>query len=120
MFVWVVTSYDDVALYPQAYFYPLDGVMTSNLDAGMFRETAHLFDGTWVEADRRRHRSLGKYYVENLELASGPTSPAQAAAALLVSELKRRGKWPAKPDLAGWYGKKGSRWRDARSGAFKR
>lgn len=72
------------------------------------------------DKDKTRLTPIGKYYVENLELASGPASPQQAAAALLVSELKRRGKWPAKPDLAAWYGKKGSRWRDARSGAFKR
>ena len=72
------------------------------------------------DKDKTRLTPIGKYYVENLELAAGPSSSAQAAAALLVGELKRRGKWPAKPDLAAWYGKKGSRWRDAKSGAFKR
>src|SRR5205823_8862252 len=34
--------------------------------------------------------------------------------------LKKRGKWPAKPDLIGWYGKKSARWRDPKTGAFKR
>ncbi len=72
------------------------------------------------DKDKDRLAPIGKYYVENLELASGPPTPQQAAAATLVAELKRRGKWPAKPDLAAWYGKKGSRWRDAKSGAFKR
>jgi hypothetical protein len=37
-----------------------------------------------------------------------------------VRELRERGKWPAKPDLLTWYGKKGSRWRDSKTGAFKR
>ncbi len=71
----------------------------------------------------RRYGSLtpiGKYYVDNLELAAGPASSEQAAAAKLVAELRKRGKWPAKPDLATWYGKKGARWRDAKSGEFKR
>ena len=70
--------------------------------------------------DQDRLLPIGKYYVRNLELAQGPTSPQQATADALVSELKKRGKWPAKPDLIGWYGKKGSRWRDAKSGDFKR
>ena len=70
--------------------------------------------------DKDRLAPIGKYYVHNLELAQGPASPEQVAAAELVRELKKRGKWPAKPDLIGWYGKKGSRWRDTKSGGFKR
>ncbi|MCA9178494.1 MAG: DEAD/DEAH box helicase, partial [Planctomycetales bacterium] len=72
------------------------------------------------EKDKERLAPIGTYYVDNLELAAGPAGEEQAAAAQLVSELKKRGKWPAKPDLAAWYGKKGSRWRDSRSGEFKR
>ena len=70
--------------------------------------------------DQDRLLPIGKYYVRNLELAQGPASPERNAAAALVSELKKRGKWPAKPDLIGWYGMKGARWRDAKSGDFKR
>jgi len=70
--------------------------------------------------DKDRLLPIGTYYVHNLELARGPASPEQAAADALVRELKRRGKWPAKPDLMVWYGKKGSRWRDAKNGEFKR
>jgi len=70
--------------------------------------------------DRERLLPIGTYYVRNLELAQGPASPQQEAADALVRELKGRGKWPAKPDLIGWYGKKGSRWRDAKTGEFKR
>lgn len=73
-----------------------------------------------AEKDKNRLLPIGKYYVRNLELATGPPSPQQAAADALVHELKERGKWPAKPDLIGWYGKKGTRWRDSKSGAFKR
>jgi ATP-dependent helicase YprA (DUF1998 family) len=67
--------------------------------------------------DQDRLKPIGKYYVRNLELAAGPSSPQQEAAAHLVSELKKRGKWPAKPDLIAWYGK--GRWLD-RDGGFKR
>ena len=31
-----------------------------------------------------------------------------------------QGKWPAKPDLIRWYGKKGTRWYDPRTGSFNR
>lgn len=72
------------------------------------------------DKDKERLAPIGKYYVDNLETATGAKSPEQAAAAKLVNELQKRGKWPSKPDLAAWYGKKGSRWRDAKSGEFKR
>lgn len=73
-----------------------------------------------VEKDKQRLKAIGDYYVENLERAKGPPSPEQQAARTLVSELKKRGKWPAKPDLAGWYGKPGSRWKDSATGQFQR
>jgi hypothetical protein len=71
------------------------------------------------DKDKDRLAPIGKYYVHALELASGLPSAEQAAAQKLVAELKKRGKWPAKPDLLSWYGKKGSRWKDKR-GAFRR
>lgn len=69
------------------------------------------------DKDQDRLKPIGKYYVKNLEVASGPASAEQESAAHLVDELKKRGKWPAKPDLAAWYGK--GRWRD-KNGDFKR
>ena len=70
--------------------------------------------------DQDRLAPIRNYYVRNLELSQGPESPQQAAAAVLVEELKKRGKWPAKPDLIGWYGRSGTRWQDSQSGEFKR
>ncbi|RJR32323.1 MAG: DEAD/DEAH box helicase [Desulfobacteraceae bacterium] len=70
--------------------------------------------------DKDRLAPIGKYYVKNLEFAASTTSEQQKAAEALVKELKKRGKWPAKPDLLAWYGKKGMRWRDAKTGTFKR
>src|SRR6188768_747198 len=69
------------------------------------------------EKDQDRLKPIGKYYVNNLKIASGPPSLEQAAAERLVNELKKRGKWPAKPDLTAWYGK--GRWLD-NNDEFKR
>lgn len=69
------------------------------------------------DKDQDRLKPIGKYYVKHLEVESGPPSPEQAAAAKLVSNLKARGKWPAKPDLVAWYGK--GRWLD-KNDEFKR
>jgi hypothetical protein len=69
------------------------------------------------DKDQDRLKPIGKYYVRNLELAAGPVSPQQIAAAALVNELKKRGKWPAKPDLIAWYGK--GHWLD-KDGEFRR
>ncbi|MCA1602259.1 MAG: DEAD/DEAH box helicase, partial [Acidobacteria bacterium] len=70
--------------------------------------------------DSARLSAIGDYYVRYLELAQGPDSPEQKAALRLVEELKQRGKWPAKPDLLAWFGKKGSPWRRANSREFRR
>jgi ATP-dependent helicase YprA (DUF1998 family) len=80
-----------------------------------------LYPGVRTEQkDKDRLAPIQKYYVRNMELADGPSSPQQTAAKGLVCELKKRGKWPAKPDLISWYGKSGARWKDSKSGAFKR
>jgi Lhr-like helicase len=73
-----------------------------------------------VAKDRTRLAPIEKYYVENLIRAQGPKSHQQETAELLVRELKKRGKWPAKPDLIAWYGEKGTRWQDSKTGDFKR
>ena len=72
-----------------------------------------------AKKDQVRLSALGAYYVQNLEVANGPPSDQQKAAKHLVSELEKRGKWPAKPDIISWYGKKGDRWQD-QDGRFKR
>jgi hypothetical protein len=73
-----------------------------------------------AQKDQERLAPLEKYYVRNLELANGTSSPEQEAAKKLVTQLQKRGKWPAKPDLPAWYGSRGSRWRDPRTGKFMR
>ena len=54
----VITQYDDVALYPPAYFHPTVGESKSNPDARVFLLGAHLFAGTWVESNRERYAEV--------------------------------------------------------------
>lgn len=63
------------------------------------------------ERDKRRLRPIGEYYVD--KLVKG------ASAEPLVRELRERGKWPAKADLAAWYGAPHDRWQ-AQDGRFLR
>ena len=70
--------------------------------------------------DGRKLASFGDFYVEIERHASGPASDQQKAAARLRDQLQDRGKWPAKPDLDRWYGAKGARWVDPKTGDFLR
>ena len=70
--------------------------------------------------DQAKLSPIRDYYVKNLELAQDPDSAGHVAAEALVRELKKRGKWPSKPDLINWYGKSGARWQDRSTGEFTR
>ena len=70
--------------------------------------------------DQRKLVPLERYYIRALEDAQDPSSPRHERAISLVEALRSHGKWPAKADLADWYGKKGSRWQDGASGEFRR
>lgn len=70
--------------------------------------------------DMHKLQAFEKFYVEIQRLAQGADSEDQNAARNLLGQLKARGKWPAKPDLAAWFGDKGTEWQDRRTGAFRR
>lgn len=70
--------------------------------------------------DGRKLASFEDFYVEIERHTSGPASDQQKAAARLREQLQERGKWPAKPNLDDWYGAKGSRWVDPKTGEFLR
>ena len=72
------------------------------------------------DKDQRRLRAFEDFYVDIQRQAVGPPSDEQKGAETLLSELKKRGKWPAKPDLVAWYGEKGSDWQDRRTKEFRR
>jgi ATP-dependent helicase YprA (DUF1998 family) len=62
--------------------------------------------------DQARLKPIRTYYLEHLERM-------EPASKQLVEALRKRGKWPAKPDLREWYGRDGSSWQD-RVGNFVR
>lgn len=66
-----------------------------------------------VKKDQDRLRPIGNYYVKHLENISAETGEEKEKSLNLVTQLKARGKFPAKPDLAKWYGKKGMHSLDA-------
>ena len=70
--------------------------------------------------DQSRLVPFRDYYVRNMEIARDSSSAGWSTAQALVNELKKRGKWPAKPNLVGWYGRSGTRWQDSNTGEFKR
>lgn len=73
-----------------------------------------------AKKDQERLRAVGEYYVRLLEEADDSSRPeVQAKAQSLIQELRRRGKWPAKPDLRVWYGERGSRWQ-SKDGTYRR
>lgn len=67
------------------------------------------------DKDKDRLKPIYNYYVKHLEDAQSNNNAAKR----LVSELKSRGKWPAKHNLKEWYGASSSRWAD-RNGNFLR
>ena len=73
-----------------------------------------------AKKDQRKLVPLERYYIRALEDAQDPSSQRHQQAVALVEELRSRGKWPTKADLAAWYGSKGSRWHDSASGEFRR
>src|SRR5699024_4399251 len=70
--------------------------------------------------DSQRLQSFDDFYVDVLRRTESEDSEEKAEAETLLKALKERGKWPAKPDLAAWFGQKGSGWQDRRTGEFVR
>jgi ATP-dependent helicase YprA (DUF1998 family) len=73
-----------------------------------------------AKKDADRLAPIGKYYVKHLTAMLDPSAPDHETSKALISELKKRGKWPAKHDLLQWYGKQGGHWVDKKTGQFKR
>ena len=73
------------------------------------------------DKDSRKLRAFDDFYVEIQRQAQGPAVGRAAAGREPCStQLKARGKWPAKPDLLAWFGDKGSDWQDRKTGEFRR
>lgn len=73
-----------------------------------------LYPGTrTVKRDQKRLAPIQDFYIDLLERSDDVKAPGHTEAASLLGELKRRGKWPAKPDLRTWYGAKNAHWQKA-------
>ena len=72
------------------------------------------------QRDSAKFRAFDEFYVDIERAANAPKDDGRAEARRLQQALKERGKWPAKPDLRAWLGKKGTRWRDPKTGVFSR
>lgn len=70
--------------------------------------------------DSSRLQAFDSFYVDVLRRADSDDADEKAQAVELLTALKDRGKWPAKPDLEAWYGQKGSAWQDRKTGEFVR
>lgn len=73
-----------------------------------------------VKKDQQRLGSIEDFYLLLIDQAADPTAPGHAQAKALKEKLQERGKWPAKPDLKAWFGPKGTRWKDPKTGEFIR
>ena len=73
-----------------------------------------------VRRDSTRLRAIEHFYLSHLETATNPDNDNRLLSHTLVKNLHDKGKWPAKPDLRAWFGKKGTRWTDPTTGEFVR
>ncbi|TCL68448.1 DEAD/DEAH box helicase [Rhizobium sp. BK251] len=70
--------------------------------------------------DPQKLASFEEFFVEIERQAADPDAENHDQALTLKAQLKKRGKWPAKPDLAAWFGNKGSHWFDRKTEEFLR
>ena len=73
-----------------------------------------------AKKDTTRLKSFDEFYADIERRSRADDSQEPEKARRLLSELKEHGKWPAKPDLAAWLGRKGSRWQNSETGEFQR
>lgn len=73
-----------------------------------------------AKKDSIKLKSFGEFYADVERRAGAERSDDQKEATRLLAALKERGKWPAKPDLAAWFGEKSSGWADRNTGEFLR
>lgn len=72
------------------------------------------------DKDSTRLKSLGDFYVRYEELANDPSADEHESACLLIEQLKKHGKWPAKESMVDWYGKRRTLWRERNGGQYIR
>lgn len=73
-----------------------------------------------AEKDSQKLGGFDGFYVSLQRFCEDGTPDEREEARRLLRDLKDRGKWPAKPDLEAWFGAKGTRWQDPKTGKFLR
>ena len=69
--------------------------------------------------DSAKLRTLQNFFADIQRRADAGNGEDGEAARRLLRDLREHGKWPAKPDLASWLGRKGTRWQNS-DGEFVR
>ena len=71
--------------------------------------------------DSRKLAGFKHFFVALQQAAENGSEEEKADARHLLKQLKDKGKWPAKPDLAAWFlGEKGHYWKDPKTGQYIR
>ena len=73
-----------------------------------------------AKKDTNRLKAFDEFYADIERRSRSDDSENREKALRLLGELKGHGKWPAKPDMSAWIGKKRSRWRKSKTGEFQR
>jgi len=73
-----------------------------------------------TKKDSARLQSFDSFYIDVLRRTESDDGDEKAEAEHLLSALKDKGKWPAKPDLKSWFGAKNSAWKSRKTGEFVR
>lgn len=73
-----------------------------------------------AQKDSNKLAGFGRFFVDLQKSAENGTGEEQVAAQRFLQQLRDRGKWPAKPDLAEWFGEKGGRWKDKKTDEYVR
>ena len=72
------------------------------------------------QKDSRKLKAIDDFYAAIEQKTRSVDQHERKRAQNFLNELKKHGKWPAKPDLSAWLGNKGSQWQDPQTGKFQR
>ncbi len=73
-----------------------------------------------AKQDTGKLKSFDEFYADIERKTQSDDSEVREKAQRFLLELKEHGKWPAKPNIVAWFGRKGSRWQNSRTGEFQR
>lgn len=73
-----------------------------------------------AKKDSTKLKAFDDFYVDIQRRTRSEEPEKRQEAQRLLRALKERGKWPAKPDLAEWFGERGSGWQDRKTKQFIR